>query len=153
MASLVEGIAGKLQRDPTGKTLIGSSKLMRAERADCFGHAVLLATAARACRIPARVALGIAPQSTGNRPAGDSVPGTDGTRGRGEADTFALHAWVEAWDGKRWQAYDSYLRSPDAVLWRIKLGFMDFDSENPYRDLLDAAAVLDRLKIDSITAD
>jgi hypothetical protein len=60
---------------------------------------------------------------------------------------------VEAWDGKRWQAYDSYLRSPDAVLWRIKLGLMDFDSENPYRDLLDAAAVLDRLKIDSITAD
>lgn len=153
MASLAEGIAGKLQRDPTGKTLIGSSKLMRAERADCFGHAVLLATAARACRIPARVALGIAPQSTGDRPAGDSVPQTDGTRGRGEADTFALHAWVEAWDGKRWQAYDSYLRSPDAVLWRIKLGLMDFDSENPYRDLLDAAAVLDRLKIDSITAD
>jgi hypothetical protein len=99
MARLAEGIAEKLQRDPTGKTLFGSSKLMRAVRADCFGQAVLLATAARACRIPAHVALGIASQSTGDRTAGDSVPGTDGTRGRGEADTFALHAWVEAWDG------------------------------------------------------
>jgi hypothetical protein len=37
--------------------------------------------------------------------------------------------------------------------WRIKLGSLSFDSENPYRDLLDASAVLDRLKIDSITTD
>jgi hypothetical protein len=153
MASLAEGIAGKMQRDPTGKTLTGSSKLIRGDRADCFGHAVLLATAARTCRIPARVALGLAPQSAPDRTAGEALQRSDGTQGRGEADTFALHAWVEAWDGKRWQAYDSYLRSPDAVLWRIKLGSMDFDSENPYRDLLDAAAVLDRLKIDSITVD
>lgn len=153
MARLAEGIAGKLKRDPVGKTLTSSSKLMRLERADCFGHAILLATAARACRIPARVALGLAPQSATDRPAGEALQRSDGTQGEGEENAFGLHAWVEAWDGKRWQPYDSYLRAPDAMWWRIKLGSLSFDSENPYRDLLDASAVLDRLKIDSITAD
>ncbi|MFM8174839.1 MAG: transglutaminase-like domain-containing protein [Pirellulaceae bacterium] len=152
MARLAEGIAGKLQRDPVGKTLISSSRLMRAERADCFGHAVLLATAARACRIPARVALGLAPQSTIDRPAEAASQGIDGTDGEGLGNSFGLHAWVEAWDGKRWQAYDSCFRAPDATLSRIKLGLLSFDSENPYRDLLEASDVLSRLTIDSIDA-
>jgi hypothetical protein len=59
---------------------------------------------------------------------------------------------VEAWDGKRWQAYDSCFRAPDATLSRIKLGLLSFDSENPYRDLLEASDVLSRLTIDSIDA-
>jgi hypothetical protein len=152
MARLVEGVSGKLKRDPIGKTLISSSRLMRAERADCFGHALLLATAARACRIPARVALGLAPQSAGDRPPEDRLPGSVGPQGGGSGNSFGLHAWVEAWDGNRWQAYDSYLLTPYAALSRIKLGLLRFDSENPYRDLLEASDVLGRLTIDTIDA-
>jgi hypothetical protein len=153
MERLAEGIAGKLKRDPAGKSLISSSKLMRAERADCFGHAILLATAARACRIPARVALGIAPQSAIDPSAADALQGSNGPQGMVDGGSFGLHAWVEVWDGKQWQAHDSFLRGSDAALWRIKLRSLSFDSQNPYRDLLEASEVVGRLKIDSIDAE
>lgn len=64
-----------------------------------------------------------------------------------------MHAWVEVWDGKQWQAHDSFLRGSDAALWRIKLRSLSFDSQNPYRDLLEASEVVGRLKIDSIDAE
>lgn len=60
---------------------------------DCTEHAVLLAAAARALGIPARVVTGLA------------YAPRFGTRN----DVFVPHAWVIAWTGKRWQGFDAAL--------------------------------------------
>lgn len=64
---------------------------------DCTETAVLLAAAARARGIPARVVSGIAYSS----------------RFTGQAHVFSPHMWVQAWDGQRWTSYDAGLGAFD----------------------------------------
>lgn len=65
---------------------------------DCTEFAVLLAAAARARGIAARVAYGV---SYSNRFSGRS-------------HVFTPHAWVQAWDGTRWRSFDAALGRFDA---------------------------------------
>lgn len=58
---------------------------------DCTEFAVLLAAAARARGIPTRIVHGIAYSG----------------RFAGRAHVFSPHAWVQAWDGRRWTSYDA----------------------------------------------
>lgn len=62
-------------------------------RGDCTETAVLLAAAARAEGIPARVVVGIAYSS----------------RFVGRSDVFGPHMWVQAWTGERWENFDAGL--------------------------------------------
>lgn len=65
---------------------------------DCTEYALLLAAAARARGIPARVAAGVA----------------YGSRFVGRAHAFGPHMWVQAWNGERWVSYDAGLGEFDA---------------------------------------
>lgn len=65
---------------------------------DCTEFAVLLAAAARARGIPARIAHGLAYSG----------------RLAGSTHVFSPHAWVQAWDGTRWVSYDAAYGKFDA---------------------------------------
>jgi transglutaminase-like putative cysteine protease len=65
---------------------------------DCTEFALLLAATARARGIPARIVYGLAYSS----------------RFTGQSHVFSPHAWVQAWDGKRWRSYDAGLGRFDA---------------------------------------
>lgn len=65
---------------------------------DCTEFAVLLAAAARARGIPARLVHGLA---YSGRLAGRTL-------------VFSPHAWVQAWNGRRWVSYDAAFGSFDA---------------------------------------
>jgi hypothetical protein len=60
---------------------------------DCTETAVLLAAAARAEGIPARIVVGVAYSS----------------RFIGRSDVFGPHMWVQAWTGERWENFDAGL--------------------------------------------
>lgn len=60
---------------------------------DCTEFALLLAAAARALGLPARVVAGMAYSS----------------RFAGGRDVFSPHAWVQVWDGRRWRSFDAGL--------------------------------------------
>ncbi|MCQ4163302.1 transglutaminase-like domain-containing protein [Tahibacter harae] len=60
---------------------------------DCTEFALLLAAAARALGLPARVVGGLAYSS----------------RFAGGRDVFSPHSWVQVWDGKRWRSFDAGL--------------------------------------------
>jgi hypothetical protein len=62
-----------------------------ARAGDCTEHALLLAALARSTGIPARVVSGLA-----------YAP-----RWAGRDHVFVPHAWVEAWTGDRWEAFDA----------------------------------------------
>jgi len=65
---------------------------------DCTEFAVLLAATARARGIPTRIAHGLAYSG----------------RIAGRTHVFSPHAWVQAWDGRRWVSYDAALDGFDA---------------------------------------
>lgn len=66
---------------------------LRNRSGDCTEYAVLLAATARALKIPARVAHGLAYSG----------------RMSGQPHVFSPHAWVQVWDGTRWTSYDAAL--------------------------------------------
>ena len=66
---------------------------------DCTEFALLLASLGRSAGIPTRLVAGISYSSD---------------RFHGKQDVFVPHAWVQAWDGVQWRAYDSALDSIDS---------------------------------------
>lgn len=84
---------------------------------DCTEFAVLLAALARAQGIPTRVVGGLLYSS----------------RFTDRRDVFSPHAWVQAWDGKRWTSYDAGVGEFDST--HIVLAIGDGDPAG-YADLL-----------------
>lgn len=78
---------------------------------DCTEYALLLAAAARARGIPARVVAGLA----------------YGSRFAGRAHMFGPHMWVQAWNGERWVSYDAGLGEFDAGHIALAVGDGDPD--------------------------
>ena len=74
-------------------------EVLQINEGDCTEHAVLLAAAARALGIPARVVTGIAyaPEFSGRN------------------DVFVPHAWVIAWVDGAWHGFDAALPRFDAT--------------------------------------
>jgi len=79
---------------------------------DCTEYALLLAAAARARGIPARVVAGVA----------------YGSRFVGRAHAFGPHMWVQAWNGERWVSYDAGLGQFDAGHLALAVGDGNPDS-------------------------
>lgn len=73
---------------------------------DCTEFALLLAAAARARGIPARVVAGLA--------YGSSFVGAP--------HAFGPHMWVQAWDGQRWVSYDAGLGRFDSGHLALAIG-------------------------------
>lgn len=79
---------------------------LRSGSGDCTEFAVLLAALARANGIPTRVVAGL----------------TYASRFSGKRDVFSPHAWVQAWDGKRWRSYDAGLGEFDTSHIALAIG-------------------------------
>lgn len=77
---------------------LDAAEALRTRRGDCTEYAVLLAAAARARGIPARLVYGLAYSS----------------RFTGHPHVFSPHMWVQAWDGVRWTSYDAGFQRFDA---------------------------------------
>ena len=75
-----------------------ASDAARLGEGDCTEHALLLAALARATGIPARVVHGLAYSED-----------------YGDGPTLVPHAWVAAWTGERWQAFDAALPGDDQL--------------------------------------
>lgn len=94
------------------------------ERAgDCTEFAVLLAAAARAAGMPARLVAGVAYAS----------------RFVGTPHAFGPHMWVQVWDGGRWVSYDAGLGRFDAGHLALAV---DDGSTAGLRGVLEAIAAL-----------
>lgn len=68
-----------------------ASEALASREGDCTEFAVLLAAAARARGIPARVVAGLVYDS----------------RFLGRPHAFGPHMWVQVWNGERWRSYDA----------------------------------------------
>lgn len=104
----------------------------RLREGDCTEHALLLAALARATGVPARVVNGLAYSED-----------------YGGGPKFVPHAWVAAWTGTRWQAFDAALpgehqlrvavHADDGDPWRFysaleALGQLDVETIEPRDD-------------------
>jgi hypothetical protein len=79
---------------------------LRTRSGDCTEFAVLLAAAARAIEIPARIVVGLAYSD----------------RFSGKKDVFSPHMWVQAWTGTKWVSYDAGLGQFDATHIALAIG-------------------------------
>ncbi len=75
-----------------------ATEALASREGDCTEFALLLAAAARARGIPARVVAGLVYDN----------------RFLGRAHAFGPHMWVQAWTGERWRSYDAALGRFDA---------------------------------------
>lgn len=100
----------------------------RLREGDCTEHAVLLAALARTSGIPARVVTGFAWSGQ-----------------FGEQASFVPHAWVAAWTGGQWQAFDAALPGNH----QLRLA-MHADDGDPWR-FYDGLDAIGQLRIDAIT--
>lgn len=92
---------------------------------DCTEYAVLLAAAARARGIPARVVSGISYAS----------------HFLGKSHAFSPHMWVQVWNGAHWASYDAALDHFDAGHIAIAMG------DGSPESLRDTTRTIARLKI------
>lgn len=102
VAARMTRLVDAVQRHMTGpidyRDYLDAVAALETRGGDCTEYAVLLAAAARARGIPARLAHGVAYSS----------------RFTGEAHVFSPHVWVQVWDGERWVSYDAGLGRFDA---------------------------------------
>ncbi|MFN9738187.1 MAG: transglutaminase domain-containing protein [Pseudomonadota bacterium] len=107
-----------------------AAETVASREGDCTEHAVLLAALARALGVPARVVNGLA-----------YAPAF-----AGRENVFVPHAWIKAWDGRRWGSYDAALPGFDAG--HIALSVGDGDAAGFYAGV----AVLGNLEVLSAEA-
>jgi len=124
MRQLVDGVREYMTGAVDYLGYASAREALRTRAGDCTEFAVLLAAAARARGIPARVVTGLVY--------------TD--RFSGKKDVFSPHTWVQAWTGKRWVSYDAGLGEFDATHIALAVGNGDprdtaprSDSLNPWR--------------------
>lgn len=98
MDRLIDAVRRRLDGPVDYTGYLGAREAWDARRGDCTEYAVLLAAGARAAGIPARVVAGLA----------------YGSRFVDVPHAFGPHAWVQAWDGRRWVSFDAGLPRFDA---------------------------------------
>lgn len=100
----------------------------RLREGDCTEHALLLAALGRAAGVPTRVVNGLAYSED----YGDGGP------------KFVPHAWVAAWTGERWQAFDAALPGDHQLRLAVHA-----DDGDPWR-FYSGLEALSQLKIETI---
>lgn len=93
MQALQDLVHGHIHKKSLNIGYASAGDAARLREGDCTEHALLLAALGRALGIPTRVVNGLAY-------AGDF---------EGNKAVFVPHAWVTAWTGERWQAFDAAL--------------------------------------------
>jgi len=106
MTNLTAAVRARMTGPPDFLGYAGALEAFRHRSGDCTEFAVLLAAAARARDIPARVVIGL----------------VYADRFSGKKDVFSPHAWVQAWDGERWTSYDAALDGFDSTHLAMAIG-------------------------------
>jgi hypothetical protein len=105
-----------------------ATDVLRERRAECQGHAYLLAALARSLGIPARIVNGIVYAE--------------------EHGGFLYHTWNELWiDGRGWRPVDATLGQPHADATHLKL----IEGESP-ADLMPLVGLIGRIRVESLSA-
>ena len=104
-----------------------AAEVARNPEGDCTEHAVLLAALARACGIPARVAIGLVYM--------------DGRQ------MFGYHMWTEVYVEKQWIAIDATLGRGGIGAGHLKLAHSNLHGASAYSSFLPVVQVVGRLKI------
>lgn len=94
MRILTRFVSQHMREQPDYSGYATALEAYQSRNGDCTEHALLLTSMARAAGIPARVVAGVAYSNE---------------RFMGRKFVFVPHAWVQAWDGRRWQSFDSGL--------------------------------------------
>ena len=128
MAKLEALVRENMHRDADYVGYADSAEALRTGKGDCTEFAVVLAALARAQGIPARVVVGMAYSA----------------RFTGNQDSFNPHAWVQVYDGSRWQSYDAALETFDSAHVALAVG-----TGEP-QELFDAFLQLRQLRIEHI---
>jgi hypothetical protein len=106
MAELVEAIRKHMSGGVDYLGYASATQALESRAGDCTEFAVLLAAAARARGIPARITSGL----------------VYADRFSGKKDVFSPHTWVQAWIGDRWVSFDAGLGSFDATHIALAVG-------------------------------
>jgi len=133
MLALREGVRARMDGAIDFSRYDSAASALDRRSGDCTESALLLAAAARARGIPARVVYGVAYSS----------------RFTGQSHVFSPHMWVQVWDGARWRSYDAALERFDAGHIALLVGDGAFDTFAP------ATSIIAGLKIEaagSVTA-
>jgi transglutaminase-like putative cysteine protease len=106
MSALVLAVQKHMSGAVDFRHYASASQALASREGDCTEFAVLLAAAARARGIPARVVSGLVYDS----------------RLLGRPHAFGPHTWVQAWTGRRWRSYDAALGRFDAGHIALRVG-------------------------------
>ena len=112
MRRLVTAVQARLSGPVVYSGYHSAREALARREGDCTEYALLLAAAARARGIPARVVAGLA----------------YGSRFVGQPHAFGPHMWVQAWNGERWVSYDAGLGEFDAGHLALAVGDGNPDS-------------------------
>jgi len=129
-----DGISKRLPVIPFDRSVRLAEKVLVAGKGHCVDHSVVLAATLRASQIPARIAIGFLANQSTARPM------------------LAFHAWVEYHDGEHWIPIDSSRESSELKPDRIKFTEVEFDSLNPYDDLLPTLRLASNLEVSVVQA-
>lgn len=128
VSRLTRGIHREMKKLDTHHVL-SISEMARNKEGDRFGHALMLAAAARMEKFPSRMVVGLL--ATGQE-----------QRGRLE-----FHVWNEAWVSERWVPLDAWLGESPASVARIKIRDFDLRDEQPYEVMLSSLRLMRQLQI------
>lgn len=126
IALLLRWIAENIEKQAVDS--FSAIDVLRERRAECQGHAYLLAAFARALGIPARIVNGIVYSEA--------------------HDGFLYHTWNELWiAGRGWQPVDATFGQPQADATHLKL----VEGESP-ADLMPLVGLIGRIRVASLAA-
>lgn len=106
MSDLVEAVRMHMTGETNVLGYASATQALATRSGDCTEFAVLLAAAARARGIPARLVVGL----------------VYAERFSGKKEVFSPHMWVQAWTGDRWVSYDAGIGSFDATHIALAIG-------------------------------
>lgn len=127
--ALRTAIAERLEVVSFDKKILAGNEVLKLNQGDSIDHAILLATALRAVRVPARLAFGLRFNQSKVRPL------------------MVLHAWTEYHDGNHWIPIDSSIAERLVPNDRIKFSESSMESLNPYEPILSIARLIPNLEI------
>jgi hypothetical protein len=106
MPDLVEAVRMHMTGETNVLGYASATQALATRSGDCTEFAVLLAAAARARGIPARLVVGL----------------VYAERFSGKKEVFSPHMWVQAWTGDRWVSYDAGIGNFDATHIALAIG-------------------------------
>lgn len=115
------------------QAIASAAEVARTRQGDCTEHAMLLAAACRARRIPARVAIGLVYY--------------------GQAGGFAYHMWTEVWIGRHWIPLDATLGQGGIGAAHLKVADSNLAGGSGYSAILPVFEVIGRLKLEIVAVD